>query len=99
MIAAQTPPTAAHENMNSSYSMECAPQNCLKCRSGYDYTTQSQLRPALLKRQRDPAEAFRETRPPDQPEAIHFFLWIDETDNKGERNRAENGEKSPKHQL
>ena len=35
----------------------------------------------------------------DEPKAIHFFLWIDETDNKGERHRAENGKKSPKHQL
>jgi len=35
----------------------------------------------------------------DRPEAIHFFVWIDETDDKGKRHRAENGEQSPKHQL
>jgi hypothetical protein len=35
----------------------------------------------------------------DQPEPIHFFLWIDETYNKGERNRARNGKKPLKHQL
>ena len=27
-----------------------------------------------------------------------FFVWIDETNNKGKRNRAKNGEKSSKHQ-
>ncbi len=34
-----------------------------------------------------------------EPEPIHFFLWIDEPCDKGERDRAKNGEESPKHQL
>ena len=50
-----------------------------------------------------PIETKREhihtSRRDDQPKTIYFFLWIDETDNKGERNRTQNGKKSPKHQL
>jgi len=30
-MAAQTAPTAAHENRNNSYIMECALQDCNKC--------------------------------------------------------------------
>jgi len=36
------------------------------------------------------------SRRDDEPKTIHFFLWIDETDNKGKRNSTKNGKKSPK---
>src|SRR6185503_5355998 len=44
-------------------------------------------------------EHINTSRRDDQPEPIHFFLWIDKPDNKGKCNRAKNGKKSPKHQL
>ena len=34
-----------------------------------------------------------------QPEAIDFFMWIDETDDKGERDSTKDGEESPKHRI
>ncbi len=52
--------------------------------------------PAAIETKR---EHINTSRRHDQPETIHFFLWIDETDNKGKRNSTKNGKKSPKHQL